>query len=82
MFANGLANPPSPPPSCVPFVFPAAKGLSFGREMLPNPALCSAILVPILLKNDMFAIMRVTYTSQSKVPGSSRWLVKKRWSVG
>jgi hypothetical protein len=39
--------------------------------MLPNPALCSAILVPILLKNDMSAVMRVTCAFQSKLPGGS-----------
>jgi hypothetical protein len=59
MFANGFAKPPSPPPSCVPLAFPPPKGLSFGRERLPNPALCNAILVPSLFKKDMFAVLRV-----------------------
>jgi hypothetical protein len=56
MFANGLAMPaPSPPPSCAPFGFPA-KGLSLGKERPPNPALCKAILVPILFRKDMAAV--------------------------
>lgn len=53
MFAKGFVKPLSPPPSCAPFVFPPAKGLSLGKERLPSPALWSAILVPILFRNDM-----------------------------
>lgn len=55
MFAKGLANPPSPP-SWLFFAVPlAANGFSLGKDRFPSPALCSAILVPILFRKDMIA---------------------------
>jgi hypothetical protein len=61
MFANGLAMPP--PPSAPSLALPPPNGLSFGKDRLPNPAFCSAILVPILFKNDMvvLTLMRIAY---------------------
>jgi hypothetical protein len=58
MLANGLAMPPFPPPSWAPFEF-AAKGLSLGKETLPSPALCNAILVPMLFKKPMVLLLSI-----------------------
>jgi hypothetical protein len=73
MFAKGLAMPapaPSPPPSCAPFGLPA-KGLSLGKEMPPNPALCNAILVPILFRKDIVAVIAYAFAILVGV----RWVV-------
>lgn len=62
MFANGLAMPP--PPSVPSFALPPPNGLSLGKDRLPSPAFCRAILVPILFKNDMavLTLVRITYS--------------------
>lgn len=58
MLANGLAMPPFPAPSCAPFELPA-KGLSFGKETPPSPALCKATLVAIESKKPMAVVMPI-----------------------
>jgi hypothetical protein len=58
MLANGFAMPPFAAPSCVPFELPA-KGLSFGKETPPSPALCKATFVAIVSKKPMAVVTPV-----------------------